>query len=540
MAKSPIFIHSLFRAGSTYVFSRLRRCPGLYCYYESMHELVAWASEDVTRLDIESRADKMQQLHHPVLERPYFEELKAAWPAWQQALAPTTVYGGYFAEEPCAAGEDFFLALCAASPAQPLFSECRTAGRMSALKKSVGGKHAYLWRNPWDQWWSYQIDPYFDAATRVIAHANPLPEPLRALQTEFDIAGAPLSSFSEARDFYDLRPLDFEASYAWFYGLWLYLLGLASTTADLMINIDALGRDSDHTDEVSKALVGWGVSNPDFSDACSPVACYTTEEAEAFTAVESRVHSIYDATGWDAERLGAALALREQYRVPESARAGNEVSEAEHRRTLLSVRTHGLSRAEKWAGLYDWQSRELDEARHDVAALHRALEHDRKVLAELKNRNDALADANVALQSEAELRETELGLARLRIEQLTASVSWRVTAPMRSLVELTSRAINKGANTAWVRDWLGPKVIDLVARFPFLLRLSKPLLQRFPRLRLILMGALGISEEVPDVDPDTDPAALSARGVALYNQLARELTMPELPGAEADTQRARS
>lgn len=533
MAKSPIFIHSLFRAGSTYVFSRLRLCPELDCYYESMHELVAWASEDVTRLDIESRADKMQQLHHPVLEQPYFEELQAAWPAWKQALAPATVYEGYFAEEPHAAGEDFFLALCAASPAQPLFSECRTAGRMPALKKSVGGKHAYLWRNPWDQWWSYQIDPYFDAATRVIAHANPLPEPLRALKTEFDVAGAPLSSFSEARDFYDLRPLDFEASYAWFYGLWLYLLDLASTTADLMISIDALGRDSDHTDEVSKTLVGWGVANPDFSDARSPVACYTTEEAEAFTAVESRVHSIFDAAGLDAERLSAALALREQYRVPESARAGNEVSEAEHRRTLLSARTHGLSRAERWAGLYDWQSRELDEARHDVAALHRALEHDRKVLAELKNRNDAL-------QNEGELRETELGLARLRIEQLTASVSWRVTAPMRSLVELTSRAIKKGANTAWVRDWLGPKVIDLVARFPFLLRLSKPLLQRFPRLRLILMSALGISEAVPDVDPDTDPAALSARGVALYNQLARELTMPELPGAKADTQRARS
>ncbi|MEK9654825.1 MAG: hypothetical protein VW202_03895, partial [Halieaceae bacterium] len=235
-----------------------------------------------------------------------------------------------------------------------------------------------------------------------------------------------------------------------------------------------------------------GVANPDFSDACSPLACYTIEEAEAFTAVELRVNNIFNATSWDAERLGAALALREQYRVPESARAGNEVSEAEHRRTLLSVRTHGLSRAERWAGLYDWQSRELDEARHDVAALHRALEHDRKVLAQLKHRNDALA-------AESERMEIELGLARLRIEQLTASISWRVTAPMRALVEFTSRAIKKWANTAWVRDWLGPKVIDLVARFPFLLRLSKPVLQRLPRLRLILMAALGIGEAVPDV-----------------------------------------
>ena len=47
MANNPVFIHSLFRAGSTYLFSRLRDRPGLYCFYESMHELVAWA---ITRL----------------------------------------------------------------------------------------------------------------------------------------------------------------------------------------------------------------------------------------------------------------------------------------------------------------------------------------------------------------------------------------------------------------------------------------------------------------------------------------------------------
>ena len=85
MTDSPIFIHSLFRAGSTYLFSRLRRSESLFCYYESMHELVAWASEDVARLDMETRSDKMQQLHHPVLEADYFDELKRVWPAWQIA-----------------------------------------------------------------------------------------------------------------------------------------------------------------------------------------------------------------------------------------------------------------------------------------------------------------------------------------------------------------------------------------------------------------------------------------------------------------------
>ena len=47
MKEAPIFIHSLFRSGSTYLFSLLRRSPEVYCY-SMMHELVAWAADDVS------------------------------------------------------------------------------------------------------------------------------------------------------------------------------------------------------------------------------------------------------------------------------------------------------------------------------------------------------------------------------------------------------------------------------------------------------------------------------------------------------------
>ena len=97
----------MLRSGSTYLFSRLRELDGLYCYYEPMHELVAWPSADVTRLDIETHTDKMEQLRHPEMQSPYFDELRQVWPAWQNQLAPEVVYGGHFAERPAEAGATF-------------------------------------------------------------------------------------------------------------------------------------------------------------------------------------------------------------------------------------------------------------------------------------------------------------------------------------------------------------------------------------------------------------------------------------------------
>ena len=124
MKEAPIFIHSLFRSGSTYLFSLLRRSPEVYCYYESMHELVAWAADDVSRLEGEAHADKMRALHHPVMEDAYFSELREVWPCWKQLLKPRQVYEGYFSDDPEEAGVAFFKALNKAAPRRAVFSEC--------------------------------------------------------------------------------------------------------------------------------------------------------------------------------------------------------------------------------------------------------------------------------------------------------------------------------------------------------------------------------------------------------------------------------
>lgn len=532
MSESPIFIHSLFRAGSTYLFSRLRRSDALFCYYESMHELVAWASEDVSRLDMETSAQKMQQLHHPVLDADYFDELKKVWPAWQNRLAPSTVYGGYFAETPTAAGQPFFEALATASPKKPLFSECRTAGRIRALKQGMGGHHAYLWRNPRDQWWSYQIDPYFDAASRVIAHADPLPAPLAELLSSMDWPRSPESSFSEARDFYDLRPTHFADSYTWFYGLWLFLLDHALENADLLINIDSLSGSTAHQDAVVQMLAAWGASGIDLSDAASPAAHFAAEELEVFSAAEARVHEIFIQSGWHADRLENLSALTEAHRPDPRGDSPAQQLATSERRAHLASRAVGVRRAEAWAGLHERQAEAVAVAHHDAVALKRALEHDRKVLGELKKElveteRDAGEVAN-QLTSELTAATHELGLARRHVGDMQASASWRVTFPLRvaagQLVRLFAgiRAlIPTGAG-------IGRTVVAVSSRFPTLSRQLSRLLSSTPALRQWVVKWLDLPPAGPIKKSDLNPRDLSARGKALYNELARDLGMGEL------------
>lgn len=532
MNKPPIFIHSLFRAGSTYLFGTIRQCPDVYCYYESMHELVAWASEDVRRLDIETSDDKMQQLHHPILSEPYFAELRAAWPAWQRGLSPETVYGAYFSADPDAAGQSFYATLCAASPRQPVFSECRTAGRMEALRQSLGGWHAYLWRNPWDQWWSYQIDPYFDAASRVIAHADPLPAPLSALAKALNVAAAPNSSFSEARDFYDLRPLDFETSYAWFYGVWCYLLDLASSSADLLINIDTLSHSERHVEEVSHALATAGISGCDLSTAHSPVSHFERAEVAAFTGIERRVEEIFQQSGWNETRWDALQILRDAHRPTPDATMSVGLSTTRHREALLARRRIEVLRADQWANVNDHQMEALRAADHEMRALHRALEHDRKALQvdreALQANREALQANRETLRQERARIETlrdDLAAATLRSDQLVASLSWRVTTPLRYFARaMMGLAAGFVALTRAPHN-PAPFLAALVMRSPALTRGVISALNRSQRLRRFIYRVVGKADAGL---ADTDPQLLSLRAQEIY-QLLEQQTNPAEP-----------
>lgn len=69
--RPPVFLSSLWRSGSTYVWSRFRTDPAACCFYEPLHDGLATMSRAGIAKDTPSQ---IAGLRHPALAEPYFSE----------------------------------------------------------------------------------------------------------------------------------------------------------------------------------------------------------------------------------------------------------------------------------------------------------------------------------------------------------------------------------------------------------------------------------------------------------------------------------
>ena len=573
MSASPVFVHSMFRAGSTYVFTVFRHAGVYRCFYEPMHELVAWAAEDPERLSLEADADKIERLHHPKLSAPYFQELHDSWPAWRSALDPSVVYGGYFAVEGYAAGASLYQSLIESSEQQVMFGDCRTAGRIGTLKAALGGDHLLLWRNPWDQWWSYQVDRYFDCVNRIIAGVNPRPEVLTQLTIDRNISPIPDGSFAEKYAYCLRHPMGPDDSYALFYALWLLALDEGLTNADVLINIDTLSADQTYRNDMVITLFNRGISGLAFDDAHCPKAQFSRQEQQHFLDIEQQVHDLWVRVGGTQRRLDALLSLRSEHLPTPRQDPSLQVVAERHRRWVLDQLASNADLAAAWAHQLDDQQAALDhqqelhaQARELIAEqqssinrqaveLERVLElHARAddIIAEQQkgiNRQaielervlelQAQADEIIAEQKNAlERQQGELAELQLHVQwldahitelsqvnaALTASLSWRITSPLRSLSAPWFAAYRFFATSdlstfiKWFANW--------VQRYPRLMVLLSKTLLRLPKLRRLVANRLARPRQLTLDSPNVihnSAQRLSPRAEELQAHIAREV-----------------
>jgi hypothetical protein len=315
MKKNPIFIHSLFRAGSTYLFSVFRQSESeYYTYQEPLHELTVWAAKNTPEvLNVDHGSEKALQLRHPVLKGGYFKELIAVWPSWKNSISEEVVYQNYFAPSGKNFGVELWRVLIDEAKFRPVIQECRTSGRIRAIKQALGGHHIYLWRNPWDQWWSYKIAEYFDLANRLIIHADNAPEPISYMLNSLSLEVYQGRDISGAFAFYRDRPLDSSASYLVFYMLWCLALREGLDHSDVLINIDALNDSIEYRKTLESDLRAFNIHGVDFSSCKAAQGFYSKSSQTFFKELEMRVHGWLIDGGWSYEQIKEIQNLRLQF-----------------------------------------------------------------------------------------------------------------------------------------------------------------------------------------------------------------------------------
>lgn len=305
---SPIFIHSIFRSGSTYLFNVFRRSDrGYWCYQEPVHEALLSLNGNPEQL-LGNWRKTAQGLRHPTLTKPYY------WEYYQIKDALSGLFYKSFSYEDSFVGEnlplkqaEYFETLINNAKGRPVLQFCRSVGRIAALKREYDGIHIHLWREPRGQWWSFKVNDYFDAAVQLIYNAVGLPPVLKEIRQRYGISqfhdNNVDAEFVHAR----LRQLPSFENYSVFYGLWLYAFMEAEEHADISINIDKLGNIEDYRNETKTFLEKLGVDSLDFTDCTMGQLTFSDAENSFFSSIEQQIYELFSKYGYNNDKLRNAM-----------------------------------------------------------------------------------------------------------------------------------------------------------------------------------------------------------------------------------------
>jgi hypothetical protein len=312
---NTIFIHSLYRSGSTYLFNVFRRSDaGYWCYQEPEHEVLIHLNDDADRL-LDFSEETAQSLRHPQLQKPYFWEFFQIKDSLKGMFRKSFSFDDFFSENTRGLDEaqhEYFKTLISQAKGRPVLQFCRSAGRIGALKQAFDGLHIHLWREPRNQWWSFKINYYFDAAIQLIYNADKLPPIMEAIRHECGINEFHDADVAQEFEYAKKHPLSRTANYLAFYGLWLYAFIEAEKYCDLSISIDKLTLDNAYASQILLRLNDFGVADINLNDCAIPQTVFSAEETSFFESIENHAMSLFIKHGYDESLLSEAIEAHRQ------------------------------------------------------------------------------------------------------------------------------------------------------------------------------------------------------------------------------------
>jgi len=177
--QDPVFVHSWWRASSTYVWSTFRRIEGTVAYYEPFHEFLTFTDRGRLENVIGRRGVWEDSFHGEIGGGGYFDEFAPilANAAKLPLMAHQVPYDQYFLAEGAtneATRRWVVTLLQNAGENRAVLCLNRSLGRIAWLKRNFGGTHILLWREPAEQWAAMALlkavygNDYFVKATMLV------------------------------------------------------------------------------------------------------------------------------------------------------------------------------------------------------------------------------------------------------------------------------------------------------------------------------------------------------------------------------------
>ena len=278
----PVFVHSSWRTGSTWLWEKLRQAPTTIAYCEVFHErLIHCAIPELRDNDFGEWNSK-----HPE-GAPYFLEFTPliGKDGAVQGYAPGMAVEDFMPEGGVGGALgvaettylDGLIANALFRRRIPVLTDTRTLGRFGAIARACPGRQILLVRNIFHQWASYSEqwaggNPYFfDMQWRTIEAARR--DPFVALLAEWFDRGEKSPASAPAFQLFLL--------------FHLYLYARAYDSADLVVDLNAIAADPDARAAAEAALSDCVRSPVDLSDArpAFGLSLFTTPSKTVFVDV---------------------------------------------------------------------------------------------------------------------------------------------------------------------------------------------------------------------------------------------------------------
>jgi hypothetical protein len=302
--QTTIFIHSLFRTGSTYFWNKFRERKQFCCYYEPFHQGISMMSMQNPAPWSHDR-NTTRAMGHPHLEKDYMFE-------YRELLRPNRAGVPYFKkafsfDNFCATGQnpkqkkyiDFLIKH--SGDKIPLFQFNRSSLRIRWFKKYYpGGLHIYMIRNPHDQFDSYlmmhqekNLD-IFLTMDLIVSGVNRQVPPFDKLAAHVPLFEYHSDDFKDEEVVYRcLLPIyTLEEKYFIFYYIWFAALVENLLNADLIASIDLVSSSEKYRKEMALEFKKRQVGDVDFGDARIRKRTADVMDEETMTNIQDTVQSI--------------------------------------------------------------------------------------------------------------------------------------------------------------------------------------------------------------------------------------------------------